>query len=241
MTGRVDRAPLSFNMQAVIMAAGRGTRLGEITSGRPKSLVKVGPRPILEHTLLSVLPLAKRAVIVIGYRGRQIKEYFGGNFQGLPLIYVEQKELSGTAMALWQARPFLGPGKFLVLNGDDFYHSQDLAACLRADLAMGLAKRLPLGKNYKVVELDKQGWVVDWHQVAPEEMSRETLVVNGAYVLDHRIFSYKPVAIGGSEFGLPHTILAMSRERKVKGVIMKQWLPINYPEDIAKAAEMLES
>src|SRR3989344_1556102 len=104
-------------MKAVILAAGRGTRLGALTANLPKSLVLVGGRPILEHILSALTSLAKETIIVVGYQAEKIKKHFGSRFLNLPLTYVKQKKLAGTADALWQGRPYLKPREFLVLNG----------------------------------------------------------------------------------------------------------------------------
>lgn len=227
-------------MQAVIMAAGRGTRLGPLTADNPKSLAMVGGRPILEHTLLTLTPLVREIVIVVGYLGEKIRKCFGTSFGNIPLVYVEQKKLAGTAHALWEARPYLKPGKFLVLNGDDLYDTTDLRRCLRGDLTIGLTRSLPLGVNYEVIKLGRRGFIENWRKVQPSEMSQKVLIIGGAYVLDQRIFDFEPVAIGVSEYGLPQTILAMSKTHPVRGVVMNRWVSINRPEDVVIAENLLK-
>lgn len=226
-------------MQAVIMAAGRGTRLGPLTTKSPKSLILVGGRPILEHILLALTPLSEEIIIVVGYLGEKIRERFGPSFGGIPLTYIEQKRLAGTADALWQARDHLKPEKFLAVNGDDFYNTADLERCLAAKWAMGLTRSFPLGANYEVIGLDQNGLIANWRKVRPTEMSQRVLMVSGAYVLDRRIFDFSPVAIGGGEYGLPQTIFALSKTYPVRGVVMKRWASLNRPEDIATIENLL--
>lgn len=221
------------------MAAGRGTRLGAVTADKPKTLVEISGKPIMEHILLSLTPLVKEVFVVTGYLGGNIRKKFGAHFANLKLAYVKQKELKGTADALWQTASFLKEGKFLVLNGDNLYSSKDLAKCLKEELAIGMSLDLPLGKNYEVIKLDRAGFIKAWHPVKPEEINKKVLAISGAYVLDHRIFKYKPAVISNNELGLPQTILKMSKKHPVRGVIMNRWASINFPEDIFKAESKL--
>lgn len=222
------------------MAAGRGTRLGPLTADNPKTLVEVGGRPILEHILSIISPLVAEAIVVVGYKADKIKARFGPRFSDLPIRYVEQKKLAGTADALWQTRPYLKPGKFLVLNGDDLYNTEDLRQCLKEELVIGLTQSKPMGASYEVISLNNEGFVASWRKVLPEEMSQKVLIISGAYVLDQRIFGFDPVAISSTEYGLPQTILAMSKTHPVRGVIMRHWVPVNRPEDIVVAENLLK-
>ncbi len=222
------------------MAAGRGTRLGPLTTDNPKTLVEISGRPILEYILSALLPLVTEAIVVVGYKGDRIQERFGLRFKNLSITYVKQRNLAGTADALWQVRSYLKPGKFLVLNGDDLYDTLDLRRCLEEELSMGLTQSIPMGPSYEVVGLDRHGYIENWRKVLPKELFEKVVIISGAYVLDHRIFNFEPVAISGKEYGLPHTILAMSKTHSVRGVIMKRWAPVNRPEDVAAAEIFLK-
>ena len=92
-------------MQAVILAAGEGTRLRPLTYQTPKPLLKVAGKPILQYNLEYLEGLVDEAILVIGYKGDQIKDYFGMQFQGLSIRYVHQKERLGTANAVAQVEP----------------------------------------------------------------------------------------------------------------------------------------
>jgi glucose-1-phosphate thymidylyltransferase len=80
-------------MYAVIPAAGRGSRLGELTANRPKGLVHIAGQPLLAH----VFDRAREAggdelVVVIGYEGAQIVDQFGDTYAGMPITYVHQRD-----------------------------------------------------------------------------------------------------------------------------------------------------
>lgn len=227
-------------MQAVIMAAGRGTRLGKLTDNEPKPLINVDGKPILTRTLEIISPLVKEVIIVVRHLGSKIKNHFGNDFHGHRLIYIEQKIMGGTAGALWQAKPLLRSGSFLVLNGDDLYRREEVAKVLRHPLAMGLTFRKPLGLKYLVITRDKDGLINDWHYITEGEANSPCLMANGVYVLDQRIFDYSPILLSNGEYGLPHTILQMSEEHPVHGQLMDFWVSINYPKDIAEAERILQ-
>lgn len=76
-------------MQAIILAAGMGKRLGELTKGNTKCMVKVNGVSLIDRTLtqLSKLPLS-RAIIVIGYQGENLKDYIGNEYKGLKIEYI---------------------------------------------------------------------------------------------------------------------------------------------------------
>lgn len=76
-------------MQAIILAAGMGKRLGEYTKNNTKCMVPVNGVPLIDRMLgqLSKLNL-QRVVIVVGYEGQQLMDYVGTNYQGLPVEYV---------------------------------------------------------------------------------------------------------------------------------------------------------
>ncbi len=112
-------------MKAVVPAAGKGTRLRPLTEDRPKPLVEVAGEPILAHCLRTLRQLGvEEAVVVVGYRGEEIREAFGDGFEaddegdGMGLRYVEQPEPLGLADAISRAEPHVHDD-FVVLNGDN--------------------------------------------------------------------------------------------------------------------------
>jgi len=105
---------------AVLLAAGRGTRMGALTALTPKPLLEVGGRAILERILGGLAGAGiSRAVVVTGYLGEQIERRLGdGGGLGLEIRYARQAQPQGTAKALLQAEPFAGSGAFVLGWGD---------------------------------------------------------------------------------------------------------------------------
>lgn len=77
-------------MQAIILAAGMGKRLGELTKGNTKCMVKVNGTPLIDRVMkqLTLQPL-KKIIMVIGYKGKELKEYLGTTYNGMPIEYIE--------------------------------------------------------------------------------------------------------------------------------------------------------
>jgi dTDP-glucose pyrophosphorylase len=106
-------------MQAVVPAAGEGTRMRPLTAEKPKGLVEIDERPLLAHVFDTVADLAvTELVVVVGYRGDQIREHFGATYEGVPITYVRQPRREGLAHAVELAAPHV-EGDFLLYNGDN--------------------------------------------------------------------------------------------------------------------------
>jgi len=227
-------------MKAVILAAGKGTRFGELTKTTPKALIKISGKPIIEYTLDSLPSRIKEVYLVVGHLGKKIKEYVGDNHKGVKIKYIELKNLTGTATAVWRAKKYLGREKFLVLYGDDIYNKKELGELVKQSWAFGLAKTIPPSPKYLNMVLDSKKYIIQALYPTAKEMKTGILISTGAYVMDSRIFKYKPVKLSNGEYGLPQTMLAAAKDIPIKGVIMKKWLQINKPEDIKKAEKVLK-
>lgn len=140
-------------MQAIVVAADQGTRMGPLTDGRPKPLLPVAGKPMLEHVLDTAAPYVDSYVVVVGYEGDQIRDRVGATYAGLPVAYAEQAEQLGTAHAVGQAEPYVAED-VLVLNGD-VYVTATLVEKLAAQTGTAMAV-MPVENPsvYGVVELD---------------------------------------------------------------------------------------
>ena len=115
-------------MDAVILAAGLGTRLRPHTLQTPKPLLPVQGRPILDWTL-AALPLAvDRVVVVVHHLADHVEAYLRGQKHIRQWTTVFQDQPQGTGDALRMCQDKLGSDRFLVANGDDLYGADDLAA-----------------------------------------------------------------------------------------------------------------
>ena len=226
-------------MQAVILAAGRGTRMGELTNGTPKPLLKVLGKTLLERKLDELPEKISEIIVIIGYHGEQIIESLGDQYKDKKISYVWQKELKGTADAVWQAKDIL-KDRFIVLMGDDIYCKEDIDACLKEDWAI-LVKEVEFLEAGGKIVLNSDGSVKDIIE-GSHHHEHHALVNSGLYVLGTEIFDYQMVQIPGkTEFGLPQTLLQLVSKFPIKVVKSKFWLSQTAPEDLESAEKELLS
>lgn len=107
-------------MKAMLLAAGEGTRLRPLTLDRPKPMVPIGGRPILEHLVGSTRACGIREMVInLHYCPDAITEYFGdGSAAGVHITYSRERALLGSAGAVKQVGPAYFSETFLVLYGD---------------------------------------------------------------------------------------------------------------------------
>jgi glucose-1-phosphate thymidylyltransferase len=107
-------------MEAVVLAGGEGSRLRPLTERRPKPLLPVADRPIVEYVLDALLAVgAEPITLVVGYRGNRVRSHLGSSYRGTELTYVTQENQLGSGHALLAARDAVESEPFLVVNGDN--------------------------------------------------------------------------------------------------------------------------
>lgn len=228
-------------MKAVIIAAGRGTRLRPITYEIPKGLIKINNTPLLEHAFDQLVGLVDSIVLVVGYKAYQIKEYFGDNYKGMKIEYVEQKEMLGTAHALYQTKDLVR-GKFLYMMGDDLYSRKDMENCLKHDLAiLGTTHEHP--ERYGAVITDENGIVTEIVEKPRTFVSNNVTV--GMFVFDDSIYDEFNKIEKSPRGEYEHVDLVrnlIKNGRKFKYVEVRgYWIPVGYLDDIKKAEEFLKN
>ena len=107
-------------MRAMILAAGRGERMGHLTQHTPKPLLLVAGKYLIEYAILSLKKAGIQEIIInVSYLGEQIKTALGtGKRYGVSICYSEEKERLETGGGILQALPWLGNGPFLVMSSD---------------------------------------------------------------------------------------------------------------------------
>jgi UDP-N-acetylglucosamine diphosphorylase / glucose-1-phosphate thymidylyltransferase / UDP-N-acetylgalactosamine diphosphorylase / glucosamine-1-phosphate N-acetyltransferase / galactosamine-1-phosphate N-acetyltransferase len=229
-------------MQAVILAAGRGTRMGALTESTPKPLLEVAGKTLLEHKF-DMLPYdVNEVIVVVGYLGGEIQKRFGGTYKDKHVFYVEQEKLDGTAGALWRARSIV-KDRFLVMMADDLYSKEDADRCIATQGWTMLVERTEHMQQGGNVVTDKKGDIVAIEE--GDHGGKLGLISTNLFVLDPRIFDFDlvPKAPGSDEFGLPQTILSASKKSGTPFVAVEStfWLQITEPQDLQKAEEILQN
>lgn len=221
-------------MQAVILAAGLGTRMGKLTKNIPKPMLKILGKNLLELKMNSLPKQVDEVILIVGYKSEVIKKYFKDNFNGRKITYVEDTELKGTANALWQAKKIL-KNKFLVMMGDDIYNSSSILECAKNPLSIVVKPALENEDGSRIILKNKK--------LTGYSLNKEPgLLFTGLYCLTKDIFRYKPVKLKTKdEYGLPQTLLKLAEKKKVKIIKTNYWMQITCPEDLKKAEIILNS
>ena len=224
-------------MQAVILAAGLGTRMRPLTDTVPKPLLKIGERTLLDYTFDALPDSVDEVILVIGYLGEQIKAHLGEHYRGRRITYITQEKLEGTAKALWEAKSLLH-GTFLVLMADDIYAKADIEKCLAHDLAILVMKTDVEGPGGRIL-LSNDGALET--VVEGKFNPKGALISTNVFVLDERIFSYNPVKLTDreGEWGLPQTVAKMAKDHPVAVVEATRWIKVTAPEDLTLAEKLL--
>jgi UDP-N-acetylglucosamine diphosphorylase/glucosamine-1-phosphate N-acetyltransferase len=171
-------------MQAIILAAGEGVRVRPLTRSRPKAMIPVANRPIIEYVIDALTKNGIRDIIVVvGYRKEQVTRFLNG--LEVPIDVVVQEKQLGTAHALQCAESKID-GDFLVLPGDNYIDPQSIARIRNIPNAI-LVKEHPNPSNFGVVLLNK-GLVTDI--VEKPEHSPSFMVSTGIYSLQKTFFSW---------------------------------------------------
>lgn len=158
----------------LILAAGRGTRLGELTDEIPKALVEIKAGiKVIDYILKGYAAAGlKKAVIIIAYQGKKIKEYLGDSAYGLDLIYLEQDlDAYGTAAAVEVARPILKGEFFLMSYGDIITQAQNYIKMIKSLANLKSPQSIML-LNW--LDQIKKGGLVKFEPAAADDLKRES-------------------------------------------------------------------
>jgi bifunctional UDP-N-acetylglucosamine pyrophosphorylase/glucosamine-1-phosphate N-acetyltransferase len=233
-------------VKAVILAAGEGVRLHPITLTRPKHLISVGGKPILEHCLEAVKACGiKDVILVVHFMGEAIRKFFGfGEGYGLNIQYVEQGAALGTGHALSVAEPHVDED-FALVYGDLLFSPQALSRVIElhmeekpsATLAVVPVER---PENYGIIELDIRGLVRSLIEKPSRLETCSNLANAGIYVFSKEIFE-KTKRISASsrgEWEITDAITMLIKDGKpvlAAKIPKDEWFDVGRPWDLLEA------
>jgi len=222
-------------MECVVLAAGEGKRMRPLTSKRPKVMLPLANRPMIEHLVLA----AKAAgitdfIFVVGYGEREIRRYFGdGSHFGITISYAPQRQQMGTADALRSARDQVS-GKFLAVNGDMIVTTEDLRQLIQCPSPCMSISSTDHPSDFGVVMVE-EGKVISLEEKSREP--RSNLINAGAYLFDPNIFELVDCVNPSSrgELELTDALNIYIREGKLSAYHLSKWLDVGYPWDMLDA------
>jgi NDP-sugar pyrophosphorylase family protein len=232
-------------MKAVILAAGKGKRMGELTEEMPKPMLEVDSKPVLHHIIEGLRDVAgiRDFFLIVGWCGHVIRDHFrDGKLLGVRISYGEQKVQDGTGKAPELAREWVGADRFLLTYGDILLRPPTdyalLAAAFKEDGVIAVKDGEDLTKGGAVV-LDGDGFMLDLvEKGAGSQIPPNAFYNAGIYLLTPRIFDYtarlEKSPRGEYEFtdALKASVKAGGRLRGV--TLRREWADVRDPSVLAE-------
>lgn len=233
-------------MKAIILTAGEGTRMRPLTITKPKTMLQVGGKPILQYNIESLRDAGvKDITLVVGYHEEVIKDYFrdGTNF-GVKISYVTQEKRLGTAHAIGSTREHVS-GKFIILNGDIIVDPILITELMNKYNSENARSMLVLTEvedpsAFGVVEMDGDRIIRIVEKPQPEE-APSNLINAGIYIFDDEIFNSIDLTVKSErgEYEITDSLqLQMNDGEKVLGLRSKNnWIDIGRPWELLDVNE----
>jgi len=240
-------------MKALIIAAGKGKRLGHLTKDEPKALIQILGLSLIERVILT----AKNAnitefIIVIGYLGDKIKEKLKSEEYGVKIDYIENKEWQkGNATSVLKAKGLLEEN-FILLMSDHIFDERILKGLINYDMkssvVLAIDRRKPLPGDTKVLE--KEGRIVD----ISKDIEESNCIDTGIFLCSPKVFSYIEEAVKEGRTELADGIAKAARNldaeifditkiesyaSKMRKEIRPWWIDIDTEDDLIRAKEVI--
>lgn len=229
-------------MKAVILAAGEGTRLRPFTMSRPKGMIPVGNRPILEYVVEALVKNGiKDIVMVVGYRKDTIMLHFqDGKRFGAAIEYVVQEKPLGTAHALSVAADRLGDDDFLTVAGDNLIGARIVADLLQNHNGLSIAvAESENPSKYGVVKTEGNRIV---EMVEKPAWKMGNIINTGIYYFPHSMLEHVRGRTFSTERGITQLLAPLVKDIRMTAVKSKgKWIDAVYPWDLLNVnAQALE-
>jgi UDP-N-acetylglucosamine diphosphorylase / glucose-1-phosphate thymidylyltransferase / UDP-N-acetylgalactosamine diphosphorylase / glucosamine-1-phosphate N-acetyltransferase / galactosamine-1-phosphate N-acetyltransferase len=232
-------------VKAIILAAGRGTRMGSLTADIPKPMLVAAGKPLLEHILDRMREAGvDHVLLVVGYRREVIQEHFAG--YELDIEYAVQETLDGTGRAVALGRGFAGGDPFLVTFGDIVCESADYRGIIDDHVeAAGVLGAKWLDDPYQGAAIyEENGVVRSIIEKPPKGTSTTHWNSAGLYTFEPELFDYldRLDTSPRGEYELTSAVAAMIADgrRMLLYAIQGSWRDVGRPEDLPIAQDLLD-
>ena len=214
-------------MDAIILAAGKGTRLRPHTEKTPKPLLPVQGRPILDW-IVGALPPVERLVVVVNYLAEQVEDYLARQPHVRNWTTVRQAEPRGTGDALMSCKGAIAGEKVMVLNGDDLIGRADLAKLAAVPMGI-LARPVQKPQDYGVIFRNSDG-TLNHIEEKPEGLVPPQLANIGGYVFPRRVFDLTLPLSPRGEYEITDAVSQLAATGPFHVIEAGYWLPIGTVE-----------
>ena len=241
----------------VVMAAGKGTRMKELSKDIPKHLLPVSGKPFLYYPLNNIKKAGfTEIILVVGYLKDKMQEFVEEYKNQFNIKLVDQYQIVGTekvgtAVPVECAKDYTKDENFVVINGDDIYATQDLAAMRNLDdefcYVSGLRHKEP--EHYGLLKIDDDFLEQIIEKPVPgvdfdRDNPLDSLINIGLYKFTPEIFeAIKKINISPrGEYEITDALTLLAQEKKVKVHVMKSyWHNFTRKEDITKMEKLIEN
>jgi dTDP-glucose pyrophosphorylase len=234
--------------KAVVLAAGRGTRMRELTAAFPKPMIEVRGKPVLQHIVEGLRDAgARRFLIIVGYHAEMVRNFFGnGQRHNVDIDYVTQTVQDGTGRVVNLARSFAGDAPFILSYGDilvspvNYKRVVDLPNDVEAIITVTRGEDVSKGG---AVFVNEQMELVDLREKPKPGEPTSPWYNAGLYAFRPSIFEFiaklEPSPRG--EYELTDAIRDLARSgKKVKALeLIGEWADVRDPEILAKLNQPL--
>jgi NDP-sugar pyrophosphorylase family protein len=210
-------------MDAVLLAAGLGTRLRPHTLTTPKPLLHVQGRPILDWILAALPPSVNRLIVVVHYRAEQVEEFLRRQSRFKDWVVVPQGDPRGTGDALRRCQSHVRSERFLVLNGDDLFGARDLAQ-LAACPAGVLCHTVDEPRRFGIAFLKPDGTLEKL--VEKPDLPGPQLANTGAYLFPRGVFDLEIRLSPRGEYEITDYVSQLAAQAPFHVVRASFWFPI---------------
>jgi dTDP-glucose pyrophosphorylase len=229
--------------KAVLLAAGRGTRMRDLTEALPKPMLEVRGKPVLQHIVEGLRSNGlTKLLIVVGWRAEMVKEFFGdGSKFGVRIQYQTQRVQDGTGRVVALAREFVGPDPFLLSYGDILVapeNYQRICDSLAGDEAVISVKRSDDVSQGGAVFVNDEFQLVDLREKPKPGEPTSPWYNAGIYSFRPSIFDFiaklEPSPRGEYELTDAVRNLALSGKKVQALEITGDWADVRDPEILAR-------
>jgi len=229
--------------KAVLLAAGRGTRMRELTQDLPKPMLPVRGKPVLAHIVSGLVNAGVTDfLIIVGYRADVVREYFGdGSAHGARVQYATQIKQDGTGRVVDLARNFVGEDPFVLSYGDillDPINYPRLTALAADDDALLTIRRADDVSQGGAVFINERQELVDLHEKPKPGEPTSPWYNAGVYTFRRDIFEFteRLEKSPRGEYELTDAIRALAQSgRRVRCLeLTGEWADVRDPEVLAQ-------
>ena len=232
-------------LKALILAGGRGKRLGEHTNEINKCMLEFGGKPLIGYSLENAAKIrVDEIVIVVGHMAELIINKIGINYKGIPIKYVIQKEQKGLVHAIGCSKSTIGDADIALFLGDEFFINPDHVATLKEFVesdafavcgVVNVEDKKQISKTYSLLIDQSSNQVI--RLIEKPKNALNNLKGTGNCIFKNKIFDYIDVTPTNQKRGekeLPDLIqCAIDDGKKVfYHILSSKYVNVNTPEDI---------